>query len=43
MLKKTLLAAVVFSVTATAVQANELSGYVTASFGKAKAEVPKIV
>ena len=40
MFKKTLLAAVVFGVAATAVQANELSTYVAASVGQAKAEMP---
>lgn len=43
MLKKTLLAAVVLACTATAVQANEVSGYVTGSIGQAKAGKPKSV
>ena len=43
MLKKTLLAAAVFACAATAVQANEVSGYLTGSVGQAKAEKPKVV
>lgn len=42
MLKKTLLAAVVLGLSTTAVQANEVSGYVTGSVGQAKADKPKI-
>lgn len=42
MFKKTLLAAVVFGIAATAVQANEVSGYVTGSVGYAKADKPKV-
>lgn len=38
MLKKTLLAAAVFAFATTAVQANEVSGYVTGSIGHAKAD-----
>ena len=41
MLKKTLLAAAVFACATTAVQANEVSGYVTGSIGQAKADKPK--
>ena len=43
MLKKTLLAAAVFACATTAVQANEVSGYLTGSIGQAKAEKPKSV
>lgn len=43
MLKKTLLAAAVFVCATTAVQANEVSGYLTVSVGQAKAEKPKVV
>lgn len=43
MLKKTLLAAAVFACATTAVQANEVSGYLTGSIGQAKAEKPKFV
>lgn len=43
MLKKTLLAAAVFACATTAVQANEVSGYLTGSVGQAKAEKPKSV
>ncbi len=43
MLKKTLLAAVVLGLSATAVQANEVSGYVTGSVGQAKADKPSVV
>ena len=43
MLKKTLLAAAVFACATTAVQANEVSGYLTGSVGQAKAEKPKVV
>lgn len=43
MLKKTLLAALVFGVATTAVQANEVSGYVTGSVGQAKADKPKVI
>lgn len=42
MLKKTLLAAAVFACATTAVQANEVSGYLTGSVGQAKAEKPKV-
>ena len=42
MLKKTLLAAAVFACATTAVQANEVSGYLTGSIGQAKADKPKI-
>lgn len=42
MLKKTLLAAAVFAFATTAVQANEVSGYVTGSIGQAKADKPKL-
>src|SRR5690606_35018150 len=43
MLKKTLLAAAVFACATTAVQANEVSGYLTGSIGQAKAEKLKSV
>ena len=43
MLKKTLLAAAVFACATTAVQADEVSGYLTGSIGQAKAEKPKVV
>ncbi|MDY0206609.1 MAG: outer membrane beta-barrel protein [Pseudomonas sp.] len=43
MLKKTLLAALVFGAAATAVQANEMSGYATYSVGYAHSEKPKEV
>ncbi len=43
MLKKTLLAAAVFACATTAVQANEVSGYVTGSIGQAKADKPSVV
>lgn len=43
MLKKTLLAAAVFACATTAVQANEVSGYVTGSMGQAKADKPSVV
>ena len=43
MLKKTLLAAAVFACATTAVQATEVSGYLTGSIGQAKAEKPKSV
>jgi OOP family OmpA-OmpF porin len=42
MLKKTLLAAAVFAFATTAVQANEVSGYVTGSIGQARADKPKL-
>ena len=41
MLKKTLLAAAVLALSATAVQADEVSGYLTGSVGQAKASKPK--
>lgn len=41
MLKKKLLATVVLALSATAVQADEVSGYVTGSLGQAKVEKPK--
>ena len=41
MLKKTLLAAAICGLAVTAVQANEVSGYLTASVGQAKAEKSK--
>ncbi|NLY12165.1 MAG: outer membrane beta-barrel protein [Gammaproteobacteria bacterium] len=41
MLKKTLLAAAVLACATTAVQANEVSGYVTGSIGQAKADKSK--
>ncbi len=43
MLKKKLLAAAVLAFSTTAVQANEVSGYLTGSFGQANAERPKSV
>ena len=43
MLKKTLMAAAVFACATTAVQANEVSGYLTGSVGQEKAEKPKVV
>lgn len=43
MLKKTLLAAVVLGLAATAVQANDISGYATYSIGHAMADKPKTV
>lgn len=42
MLKKTLLAAVVLGLSTTAVQAYEVSGYVTGSIGQARADKPKL-
>lgn len=42
MLKKTLLAAAVLGLSATAVQANEISGYATYSIGHAQADKPKV-
>lgn len=43
MLKKVLLAALVSSLAATAVQADDVSGYVTGSLGQAKAEKPSAI
>ena len=43
MLKKTLLAAAVLALSATAVQADEVSGYLTGSVGQAKADKPSVV
>lgn len=42
MLKKTVLAVAIFGLAATAVQANEMTGYATYSIGHAKADKPKI-
>lgn len=43
MLKKTVLALTICGFAATAVQANEMTGYATYSLGHAKAKMPKIV
>ena len=43
MLKKTLLAAVVLGLSATAVQADDVSGYLTGSIGQAKADKPTAI